>query len=235
MSSKSIVWITVGVLTLPTPIMAADEFPYTLDLHFTEPSYLGCTEGTVSDGALRCWVLNPNGIDVGEFEPNFAWVVIGGVPDGSGPGAPGGIGGLQFGIEYDSTVDMTWFLCTGGTESPQADPIDGVWPDTGTGNDVRWPGGCYLVTDNPDGVTKVGLFILTQGSAGLIRVVEDPRIGQAHATACDESISRICRQAMGIGDATIGGGMGVATCGYLCAVPVKEGSWGSIRNIYSAD
>ena len=228
--------IAMGVVAAATIFAipaGAQPYPYNLDMHFQPPSYLGCTEGTVADAVLNCGIINPNAIDVGAFAPNFIWMIISGVPDGSGPGAPGGIGGLQFGIEYDASVVLggSFTLCTGGSEIPQND-AGGTWPASGTGNAVTWSGGCYLVTDNPDGATKIGFLPIAPGSVGLIRFIEDPRIGQAQAAGCDAAISRICRQSMGIGDCTIPSGAGEAKCGFLCPVPVQEASWGSIKSIY---
>jgi hypothetical protein len=215
------------------PAMAGSEFPYTLGMHFLPPSYVGCNEPAAADAALNCTTLDPNAIDVGAFAPNFLWLVVTGVPAGTGAGAPGGIGGIQFGIEYDPTVVLggPFTLCTGGSAIPQ-DDLDGTWPASGTGNALTFGGGCKLVTDNPDGVTKLGFIPINPGSSGLIRFIEDPRIGEAQAAGCDASIARICRQSMGIGDVTIGGGRGENKCGFLCPVPVQDASWGSIKSIY---
>ncbi len=227
--------ITIAALLVPV-VAKADPGAidkYTIDVHFQPPSYLGCTEGAVADAALNCDVLNPVAIDVGEFTPNFAWLIAGSIPEGTGPGAEGGIGGLQFGLEYPETVFLGggFTLCTGGSEIPQ-DDLDGTWPESGTGNAVTWAGGCYLVTDNPDGVTKIGFIPINPGSTGFLFVRGDPRIGEAQAAGCDAITFRICRQLLGCGQTEPGGPPGEIRCGGFCAIPIVESSWGQIKSAY---
>jgi hypothetical protein len=213
-------------------VPAFAQFPYTIDFHFGPPSYSGCNEASVADAVLECDNLDTSFNPFGG-QPNFAWLLVGGVPPGSGAGAPGGIGGAQFGIQYSAGTSLSWTLCTGGSEIPQNDAA-GTWPASGTGNAVTFAGGCKLVTANEDGLTRLGWFTVFEGAAGrTIQVMEDPRIGQAQAADCATTQFRICRQSMGQGDLTTGGTGGRKVCGFLCAVPVNETSWSSIKSTYA--
>jgi len=216
---------------------ADDSYPYSVFLHFTQPSFAGCDEtvgGFMQDALLNCGVIDTGASDYGSFSPNFLWILVGNVPDGTGPGAPGGIGGLQFGIEYDATVALGggFSLCTGGSAIPQ-DDLQGSWPQSGTGNAVTWGGGCGLVTDNEDGVTTVGFIPIAPGSSGIFSIIGDPRIdGIVEAADCDTNPTRVCTQALGSADATVGGTGGESTCGIKCATPVAETTWGSLKSMY---
>jgi hypothetical protein len=211
---------------------AAAQFPYTLDFHFA-PGIGHCQDGLAEDYILSCDYLDPSFNDFGG-QHSIVWVIVGGVPDGTTFGESGGVGGLQFGIEYsEGTVVSSWTLCSGGSQIPQQNE-GGTWPSSGTGNAVTFSGGCKTVTANEDGLTKVGYFtIQPRSSPGVIRFTEDPRIGMALAADCAATPIRICRESLGVGDLTVGGSGGTNVCGTLCAVPVREATWGSIKAAYS--
>lgn len=212
-----------------------DVFPYDLFIHMGPPSYSGCAEGSVADAALNCSMINPNGVDVGGFAPNFAWVIVGGVPEyEAGSPAAGGIGGIQFGVTYEPSVVVGgWSLCTGGSEIPSGTgPGEVQWPGSGSGNAITWAGGCKEVLANPNGMTRVGFFTINPGSGGFLFLDEDPRIERAQAADCDAQIFRICTQALGYAQTTPGGTGGQSTCGYICPVPTVESSWSSIKAKY---
>ncbi len=163
--------------------------------------------------------------------PIFTWILVGGVPDVDGE--HGGIGGLQFGIQYEPTVEVwVWTLCTGGSEIPQ-DDVDGVWPESGTGNAVTWYDGCYTVTENYDGLTRVGFFTMYPGSHGGIRIMNDPRIGQGEALDCAGHEIRLCRSLYGKAVLHPDDGLcyqynygpywqNCLPCGHKCAIPVLK-------------
>jgi len=222
--------VAIAALWLVTADARADDFAYTLTWHFTPPSYSGCGDFIVSDGAISCEILDPDFNDLGG-QPNFCWAMVGQVPKGTGPGAPGGVGGVQFGIDYDPTVLLSgWTLCTGGSEIPQDDP-EGTWPAPGTGNAVTWSGGCYLVTENDDGLTRIGYLTIDAASSGYLFFGVDPRIGDAMGAGCDAATRAICGDMMGIADTTIDG-EGENTCRAKCGVPVASTSWGRIKALY---
>ena len=215
------------IMALPAQ---AQPYPYSINITVTPPTYSGCLEASVADQALSCAGLNPNGVDVGPFNPNFAWVLVGGVPEAQGEA--GGIGGLQFGVEFDPGIIISsWALCTGGSEIPQQEPV--VWPANGSGNAMTWPDACYLVTANGDGLTRVGFFAINPGADGFLNIIEDPRTGKAEATDCQTTLFRVCKQLLGSAEMTIGGTGGENTCGNFCPVPVRETSWGGIKSAYN--
>lgn len=221
---------------LATVVIAAgaaqgnEAYPYSINTHFSFPSYSGCAEAAVADGALNCGIIDTDANDYGPGQPNFVWILVGNVPPGTGPGADGGIGGIQFGMDHSIQI-LSWALCTGGSEIPQ-DDLQGTWPASGTGNAITWGGGCKLVTDNDEGLTRVGYLTVAPG-AGQVAIAGDPRIGgQAQAAECNTNSIRICTQALGAGDAVVGGGGGRSTCGYKCTVPTETTSWGSLKSIY---
>ena len=85
------------------------------------------------DGDRRVFqkLRSPPRLDDDLFD-GFAVFVVGGVRPGTGYGEPGGVGGIQFGIEYDAPlVVQSWNNCTGGNEIPSDD-----WPSSGSGNAI---------------------------------------------------------------------------------------------------
>jgi hypothetical protein len=223
-----------GALLGVSPALAGDsDFPFTINIDFNPPSYSGCADPGLNDSALSCGAID-NDLNDYDGAPNFGWLLVGGIPEGTGGGAPGGIGGIQFGISYDETfVVGSWTLCTGGSQIPQ-DDLMGTWPESGTGNAATWAGGCHLVDQNPDGLTAIGFLEVDANSNGVIDIMGDPRIGEALAADCAASALRICDQLLGRGFAFGGGeraGEGV-TCGFMCAVPTRSTSWGAIKSLF---
>ncbi len=240
--------ITIGLALVAAacasmnPSQADDFYPYSLMLHVTPPSYSGCGEPTMADAVLNCGMVDPEGKDFGPFTPIFVWVVVGGVPPCEGNA--GGIGGIRFGIQYEPTVLVAgWAVCAGSEVQGPG------WPGSGTGDAITWQGGCYCVTANTDGMTKVGFFQINPTSAGGMVIVEDPQVGFAQAADCAPVGFRICRQLMGKcvlspndGPCDLydhaAHGIGSAAqevcnpCGGKCAVPMRSTSWGSIKTLY---
>ncbi len=83
-------------------------------------------------------------------------------------------------------------MCTGGNELP-----DNFWPASGTGNAVVWPRRCYDVTENNDGMTKIGHFVVSPDSRGAMSIVVDPHVGYALAADCRPDSYLICREVKG--------------------------------------
>lgn len=142
-------------------------------------------------------------------------------------GIGNGLAALQFGVEHSGLDVLSWFLCTGDLEIPQND-ADGVWPESGTGNAVTWPGGCY----DPGGENaSVGLLLVSDGSAGSIQTTVDPRagFGIASYTDCDAFNWEIDPMG-GLHGANIGDGSSLPVCSPI--VPTEEKSWGQIKSLF---
>ncbi len=158
--------------------------------------------------------------------PNYAYAI--GVYVSREGGWPNGIGGLQFGIEYDveGADVVVWTLCTGGAEIPGPG-----WPASGTGNAVTYPGGCHV----PEGeVVLVGVLLFMrydfEDLIGHVRVTADPRIGQAIYADCDPTSYEICEPNMA--SWTFATDV-VPLCGNYCGgTPVEETTWGGIKSQY---
>ena len=159
-----------------------------INLLITETSYSGCSDATFD------WI-DAAGCDDLESLPHpgsaFVWVVT-----SHEEGFPGGIGGAQFGIEY--TADVTdWSLCTGGMEITEAG-----WPASGTGNAITWPSGCYFP---PGRNAKIGFFRLSDGAAGEMTIVQDPRTDTIQYSECGGNVGHvICPQNVGAADLSVG-------------------------------
>lgn len=213
---------------LASPALATEgTFPYTLNVHLSQPSYSGCAEAFMADANFAsCANINVNWLDFGAFTPNFAWVMVSNVP--ADPGT--GVGLVQYGLEYSLSAGVGGFtLCTGGSAIDQAG-----WPASGTGTAVTWGGGCYF-PNNAKGTTKVGFIAINPGSVGTFKLVGDPRLSpqQAIAADCSAIEYRICSQALGQAGIGVGSTAGVNTCDFKCFVPTQEESWGSIKSIYA--
>ncbi len=176
-------WRSIGlvivfmVFSAVPPLDADDSSPYSLLMHVKVTSYAGCMDWDMDDVRLDCGVINTDGIDESPYAPIGVWIVMGGVPPCEG--TDGGIGGVQFGIRYEDTVQVNgWSLCNSG-----AGIAGEGWPDSGTGYAAAWPGGCYCVTENDDGLTKIGYFYLISGySHGGIWIAEHPEVGYVEAS-----------------------------------------------------
>lgn len=214
-------------LLVPTAALAGDVIDplVTLNVHFTESSYLGC--GLVDDGAIA---VCENLASTSSAEEVFAWIFVakdGGLVLGDTPG----IGAAAFGIEYEATVEISgWALCTGGAEIPQAD-FGGRWPDSGTGNAVTWAGGCYIA---PAEVAKIGFLTAASGSTGLLMTRPDSKItsdGIAVFSCSPESeLFLLCEAAMGFG--TVGTGS-TPVCGNPCdPTPSAEVTWSRMKSLF---
>ncbi len=233
--------MAVALCASSLPVQSEDTHPYSILLHITSASFSGCNETDLRDESLGCDMIVTEGELQGPNMPQYAWLLVGGVPTLDAEW--GGIGQLRFGIDYEPTVLVGWALCTGGTETPQAD-TDGLWPARKTGNLVTWPDQCRQVTANPDGLTKVGFFAIPWGNYGGIWITEDPRTSKAEAVDCRGNTVRICRQLLGkivVLEPADGPcdahGHGYAVqvcnpCGFDCTVPVETSTWGRIKSQY---
>jgi hypothetical protein len=158
-----------------------------LNFLITEPNYSGCGDPDFA------WIDAAGCADLSSAARAgyaFVWVVasrVGGFPDG--------IGGAQFGVEHAASV-IGWTLCTGGSEIPE----DG-WPASGRGNAVTWRYGCH----RPSGENaKVGYFLVSDGDAGTMAIIPDPRPGRALYTDCRARVLELCGPNLGAVDLALG-------------------------------
>jgi hypothetical protein len=145
----------------------------------------------------------------------FVWVIVSDVRD---------VGGVQFGVEYDSGVGVqAWSLCTGGSQLP-----DVAWPSSGSGSAISWAGGCW----DRGSFAKVGFFYVRGGSSGNMRFIADPRIGQLQLADCEAELTEFCPRN---GEASLGSSGGFLPSGCLCTTGfVEEQSWARIKNTYQS-
>ena len=144
---------------------------YSLTFHFTPPMYW-CGDSLEKDAVYSsCDILNPNALDLGGFAPNQAWVIITGVAAETERGARS----VRFGLEHGMSHSLIWANCTGGGDVEQ-DDLAGTWPASGTWIETYWDG-CYAVTENEIGATRVGFLTVNPGSVGFMRIKGDPTRG----------------------------------------------------------
>jgi hypothetical protein len=170
----------------------------------------------------------------------FLWLVVSHQGGFNGT-PPGGIGGAEFGVEYDASISNEgWFLCTGGLEAPDAE-----WPASGSGNAVTWANGCYIPTGS---AARIGFFVLTDATGGPIGLVQHASIGKSLWVDCGVPPTvppqefEICfnpgatswPKANHGGDQDVSDGTGTErVCDDNCAIiPVKETSWGQIKALF---
>jgi len=163
------------------------ESPAIMNLLLSTPSYSGCSDPAFDwIDQSRCEDLWAPPID----GPAFLWIVanrVGGFLEG--------IGGAEFGISHEGSVEG-WTLCTGGSEIPSEG-----WPDSGTGNAVTWPGGCY---EPPAETARIGYLSLSGGNSGEFSARPDPRIGAALISTCTPTSEEICATHLGSVDLALG-------------------------------
>lgn len=224
--------VLLSLASAPIATHAAEETGYTVPVTFALRNGWGgycdffaspsCER--VDEGLRPLYPYSP-------VHSEYIWVFVGNVPDGEGPGTPGGVGGIRFGIEYPEELGITsWTLCTGGAEIPQADE-GGTWPDSGTGNAVTFSGGCYdpVIKDE---LALVGVFTYTAQTDGYLRIVDDPRFGKVEVNDCALTYSEPCDEALGWVGLRHDGPVGYNPCGVECAVPVAEASWSRLKTLY---
>lgn len=207
--------------TVPASVAVAGTQSHAISFHFSTPQPAGCP--TFNDGVISsCDVIRPNGVT--HPSAQWAWVVLSGVHDGTGPGNAGGIGSVSFGLEH-SLVSPIWDLCAGATA--KADP---GWPASGTGITISWDDDCYLVENNAIGATALGILTIDAQATGLIQASAHPGLGRATTTDCAGTELTICPNLLGNGDAMAGGSSGMPACGLTCTTPVEESSWARIKS-----
>lgn len=153
----------------------------------------------------------------------FLFIVVSRVDGWATTPAGTELSALQFGIEYSGLDVQSWTLCTNDLEIPQDDD-DGVWPDSGTGNAMTWPG-CY----DPGGENaSVGILLVADGSGGSIQTTIDPREGAGFAVYVD--CEAFTYEITGLRGANIGD----PGSGPICngPIPVEERSWGQIKSLF---
>jgi hypothetical protein len=187
-----------------------------VNLHLTQPSYSGCGDPAFDlIDAGDCAGLASSAIDGAAF----LWVVA----SREGGFSGGGIGGIQFGVDYEGVDPSGWSLCTGGAEIP-----DGSWPASGSGNAVVWASGCYA----PAGTAAVvGFFAVPNGATGTMGITTDPRIVEALWADCEATEFEICPE--NLGGASLASGT-TPLCGNECegGTPVDEVTWGQVKALF---
>jgi hypothetical protein len=199
------------LVTLAAPSQAVEGVFF---IHVTPASFSGC--GAVDASSLSCRDIVSASDSVVD---DFAWIVIGDLS--------GEIGGAQFGISYDSGVNVAteaWTLCTGGSQISEPG-----WPNSDTGQAITWAGGCAQT--GSDDLAVVGFLYVRSRSSGRIRVIEDPRVGFIGTTSCPPAESFDgCEYN---GSASFGGQNGYVPENCRCAgPPVETGTWTSIKSRY---
>jgi len=203
--------LCLAALMVPALALAEIDVDASMNLLITPPSYSGCADEQFDwiDGSV-CADLTSTAV----AGYSFVWVVA-----SDGENWPGGIGGIQFGIEYTASV-TGWTLCTGGQEVSE----DG-WPASGKGNAVTWAGGCY---DHDGGNARVGFFSLEDGATGGMTITADPRTGDAMYSDCVPASSLICPENLGW-DEDFSDGI-APNCDTCPGTPTRETTWGRIKD-----
>ncbi len=183
MHTKS--WIPMLILVSAGLIGTARSEP-ALAVHVTDASYAGCTALDVD--TLTCTTTIVEGSSA---HAQFVWILAADVWS---------IAGVQFAIEYDSSVSVVgWTSCAGGLQIPETG-----WPASGTGVAVTWDEPEY--PDGPDGLAVVGYLTVEAGSTGVVTVVNDSRIGRAEYTDADGVTHTIAPGHLGVADVAGSGG-----------------------------
>lgn len=218
-------------LALLAALVPADGFAdgvgaqnHALSVHFSSPEQTGCN--VLPDAALTsCESINPGGVVTPVAQ--WAWIILTGVPDGTGPGNAGGIGAIAFGLDH-TLEEPIWSLCAGATEEP-----DALWPASGTGIRITWDDECHIVEDNPIGGTVIGILTIDAAAKGLIQTTGHPDLGRATTTDCAATTLTLCENLLGSGDAAAGGTGGTPACGTTCTTPVEETSWARLKSTFT--
>lgn len=229
--------LVAGALLVLASSAALGAEPYSLN--FTIRQGIGYCGDFPLESDIGCDLVLVDGVDFGEYGLLIVWVLVAAIPPQQG--VDGGIGGVQFGIRYDPSVDVLgWALCTGGAEIPQRDD-EGTWPESNTGNAIVWSQGCYPEAQNPDGMTAIGYLVVREQSRGFMEIRDDPRTGRAEAVDCADTLTEICGRLLGAavmhsdaGPCDDVRGSACNTCGLDCATPIHETSWGRVKNLYTA-
>jgi hypothetical protein len=183
-----------GVASLVLAAGAQGEDLATVSLHLSPADYAGC--GGFDPDSSDCSTLEVEGDSTGY---QFAFVIVSGLT---------GIEGLQFGVEYDSTLTVTgWQSCNGGLAIPESG-----WPASGTGYATTWSSPYYPTST--DSLAIVGYFTIGSGSTGTLRVVADGRVGELLVVTASDGQDVVRNVGWGVADVG-GGGEGYSACGLV--------------------
>jgi hypothetical protein len=91
--------------------------------------------------------------------------------------------------------------------------------------------GC-VEADNESGFVKVAYMTVRPGSKGVIGFIPDPRIDDLLAADCSPEAYQFCGEQLGTGETDPGGEPGYVACGVMCAVPVRESTWGQLKSAF---
>ncbi len=199
------------LLALLLPAMSSAQYDWYANLNvvLTEPDYTGWETSILPKlEAMKCEDLVSAPID----GPAFLWVIM-----SDRTMYPDGIGGIQFGVRHQMSIDG-WVLCTGGSETPEVG-----WPASGTGNAVGWAGDCYAP---PGENAVVGFFLLSDGASGALMLTADARVGEALWYNCIPITEMFYPEFLG--------GLDTSTSGNpnCHPTPTAKSSWGRIKAHY---
>jgi hypothetical protein len=170
-----------------------------------------------------CSQVNTRGAFPGEY---YAWVLATSYE---------GIGGLQFGVQYDPApgagLDVLYWTPCGDLEfnSPG-------WPNSGTGNLVTWQGCQLQQPGGPGGgvVTLAGYFHVSTYGADILKIIPRPVDGVAKIANCVAAESIVPPHRLGTAAFSQGGNVyGFNPCGLF--TPVRPTTWSGIKTLETRD
>jgi len=167
------------------------------------------------------------------------------VPGHPAPGAAGfriaavascvpGISGVQFGIDYSSTMLEdglldSWTTCRPST-TIEFPGTNGGWPTSVSGVRISFDEGCVLPA-GPDGIVPIGFFTVLEApptSGEMVIIPTDfAEGGEIFVVNCDDVEVDVAPKDRG-SYAFWGPGGGRAPCG--CPVPVDPTTWGRLKS-----
>lgn len=204
---------------------SAEGGTYGFEIHMAPADYSGCTG--IVDADLDCGSIDPVGE---EFTEQFAWVIAWGWENSAEWPEGAGIGGVQFAVRYPKDVSITgWSLCSGGSEIPVDNPVDGTWPQSETGIAATWSGGEYMSTS---GFAKVGFLVVSDGSFGTLEIVPHVTTDLVEITSGPSGgLTTIVAGEGSWGRADVDGTEGDTYV--VCAkVPTESTTWSAIKSMY---
>lgn len=204
----------VAVLAAAGAASAGDVAP-TLDFHLTAATF-DCTP--VDPATIACTDIVADGPYIGTS--NQVMVLLGGIG-----GTFDGAGGIQFGIEFESTGEteiwQNWNECGGMFISVPIDGPNGSWPSSGSAIQIGF--GACIMPPNPAGLMGVGyLFGTLPVTTGQQSFISGPTA--LAVVDCDQFT--IPFQETGTFNFE---GTGTVACG---ALPTESRTWGQIKSMF---
>jgi hypothetical protein len=179
-----------------------------------------------------CEVTRPNCLALTTSAPPGwynVYVMIGNVSDSLG------IGGVQFGIDYDGDVGvgadiLAWANCGDLEFSSGGSDGQPTWPAAGSGNLITWDFNTNCQTEAA-GAILVGVFQMAAYSDDCLAVTPRPVDGKAKVASCFGAEMDITgRTPSHLGFVCFGAGEGYNPCSLIVAT--RHTTWGSIKTLY---